>query len=345
MMIPDLKNNQGKSESYWWLIWTQLKKNRLALFGGLGVISILVLLALFADFLANEKPYYIKINQKAFFPIFQGYLVDMGLSKWPPELLNVDYHTLEYESAIFPPIPYVPSRIDLSNPFSGPSKEHLFGTDKLGRDILSGMIHGARISLLIGLVAMGLATFIGITIGAFAGYFGGWTDLIINRIFELMISIPTFFLILTVVTFVETPSIFYIMIIIGLTSWVGIARFTRNEFLKAKNLDYVTAAAAIGASHARIMFRHILPNSLAPVIVALIFGIAGAILVESGLSFLGIGVPADTVTWGSILNEARGNTFAWWLAVFPGLAIFITILAYNLLGQGLRDAIDPNLKM
>jgi peptide/nickel transport system permease protein len=331
--------------SYWELVWKQLKRNTLAMAGGFWVIVALIGIALSADFLANEKPYYVKIHGETYFPIVHHYLTRLGIAEWPPVLLNADYKTLKYESALFPPVPHLPNRVDLSNPFAKPSREHLLGTDRLGRDVLSGIIHGSRISISIGLVAMGIATAIGIVMGAVAGFFGGWMDILINRIFELMLSIPTFFLILSIVAFVEAPSIFYIMVIIGLTSWVGIARFTRNEFLKAKNLDYVSAAIALGASHYRTMFRHILPNTAAPVIVAVVFGIASAILIESGLSFLGIGVPADTVTWGSILNEARGNTFAWWLAVFPGLAIFITVLAYNLLGQGLRDAIDPSLKL
>jgi len=176
-----------------------------------------------------------------------------------------------------------------------------------------------------------------------AGYFGSWVDLVISRVFELELAIPTFFLLITVAA-VLPPSIFLTMLIIGLTGWVGIARFTRNEFLKIRSLDYVTAALALGVSNRKIMFRHILPNALAPVMVSIVLGVAGAILLESSLSFLGIGVPADTVTWGSILNEARSNTFAWWLAVFPGFAIFITVLAYYLVGEGLRDALDPRLR-
>jgi peptide/nickel transport system permease protein len=156
-------------------------------------------------------------------------------------------------------------------------------------------------------------------------------------------AIPTLFLLITIAATLP-PSIFLTMIIIGLTSWVGIARFTRNEFLKIRNLDYVTAAIALGVSNRRVMFQHILPNALAPVIISVVLGIAAAILLESSLSFLGIGVPADTVTWGSILNEARSNTFAWWLAIFPGAAIFITVLTYYLVGEGLRDALDPRLR-
>jgi peptide/nickel transport system permease protein len=269
--------------------------------------------------------------------------VDLGLAHWPPELVNVDFKTIAAERVVFPPVPFRPNQIDLTNPFAPPSAEHWIGTDKLGRDVMAGIIHGSRISLSIGFVAVGIALVIGVFLGALAGFFGGWVDLVISRLFELMLAIPTFFLLITIAAFLR-PSIFYTMIIIGLTSWVGIARFTRNEFLKVRNLDYVTAATAIGLSDRRIMFRHILPNALAPVLVSVVLGIAAAILVESGLSFLGIGVPADTVTWGSILNEARSNTFAWWLAVFPGAAIFIAVMSYYLVGEGLRDALDPRLK-
>ena len=208
---------------------------------------------------------------------------------------------------------------------------------------MAGMIHGSRISLSSGFVAVGIAVIIGVILGALAGYFGSWIDMAVSRLFEIMLSIPTFFLLITVAA-IFRPSIFMTMIIIGLTSWVGIARFTRSEFLRIRNLDYVTAAISLGVSSRKIMFQHILPNALAPVIVSVVLGIAGAILVESSLSFLGIGVPAELVTWGSILNEASGATFAWWLAVFPGFAIFITVLAYYLVGEGLREVLDPRLR-
>jgi len=330
------------TQTFWGRVWRQFKRNRLAM-GGLFVVIVLVLVALLADFLANDKPIYLVYNERTYFPVPYSYLVDLGLAHWPPELVNVDFKALAAERVIFPPVPFRPNQIDLTNPFAPPSAEHWIGTDKLGRDVMAGIIHGSRISLSIGFVAVGIAVVIGVFLGALAGFFGGWVDLVTSRLFELMLAIPTFFLLITIAAFLR-PSIFYTMIIIGLTSWVGIARFTRNEFLKVRNLDYVTAATAIGLSDRRIMFRHILPNALAPVLVSVVLGIAAAILVESGLSFLGIGVPADTVTWGSILNEARSNTFAWWLAVFPGAAIFIAVMSYYLVGEGLRDALDPRLK-
>jgi peptide/nickel transport system permease protein len=299
--------------------------------------------AIFADFLANDKPYYLSYRGKTYFPIVRSYLVAAGLTQWPAELLNADFKKLDGASALFPPVPHRPSNIDLLAPLESPSARHWFGTDKLGRDVMAGMVHGSRISLSIGFVAVGIAVIIGVILGALAGYFGSWIDIVISRVFEVMLSIPTFFLLITVAA-IFRPSIFMTMTIIGLTSWVGIARFTRSEFLRIRNLDYVTAAIAVGVSNRKIIFQHILPNALAPVIVSVVLGIAGAILVESSLSFLGIGVPAELVTWGSILNEASGATFAWWLAVFPGMAIFITVLAYYLLGEGLREALDPRLR-
>jgi peptide/nickel transport system permease protein len=325
----------------WSSLWKQFRRNRIAL-AGFYVVVCLVFVALFADFLANDKPFFLSYRGKTYFPIARSYLVAAGLARWPEELLNVDFKKLESATAFFPPVPYRSTDVDLFAPLEPPSWKHWFGTDKLGRDVLAGMIHGSRISLSIGFVAVGIAVVIGVILGAFAGYFGSWIDIAISRLFEIMLSIPTFFLLITVAA-IFRPSIFLTMAIIGLTSWVGIARFTRSEFLRIRNLDYVTAAISLGVSNRNVMFRHILPNALAPVIVSVVLGIAGAILVESSLSFLGIGVPAELVTWGSILNEASGATFAWWLAVFPGMAIFISVLAYYLVGEGLREVLDPRL--
>ena len=307
------------------------------------VVLGLFAVALAADLIANDKPYYMNYRGKAYFPIGRAYLVSLGIGKWPPELVNVDFGKIDSEFSIFPPVPYRPSTVDLTAPLEAPSAKHWLGTDRLGRDVMAGIVHGARISLSIGFVAVGIALLIGVFFGALAGYFGSWVDLVISRFFELMLAVPTFFLLITIAA-VFPPSIFLTMAIIGITGWVGIARFTRNEFLRIRNLDYVSAAVALGDPNRAIMFQHILPNAIAPVLVSLVLGVAGAILMESSLSFLGIGVPADTVTWGSILNEARSNTFAWWLAVFPGAAIFITVLSYYLMGEGLRDALDPRLR-
>jgi len=240
--------------------------------------------------------------------------------------------------------PYDPGAIDLQNVLAPPSGEHWFGTDPLGRDVLSRMIWGARISLKVGFVATGLAILIGMILGAVAGYYGGWVDAVIMRFVDMMLCFPAFFLILAVIAFLE-PSIWNIMIVIGLTGWMGVTRLVRADFISLRERDFVWAARAIGAGDARIIFLHILPNALASILVAATLGIAGAILTESALSFLGIGVQPPTPSWGNILTAGKDNIdIAWWLSLYPGLAILITVVGYNLLGEGIRDASDPRLK-
>ena len=245
--------------------------------------------------------------------------------------------------AIFAPLisPYDPSKIDIKNILVGPSSHHLFGTDDLGRDVLSRMIYGARVSLEVGFVAIGIATLIGILLGAVSGYYGGYIDSAIMRAVDIMLSIPTIFLILAVIAILE-PSIINIMVVIGLTSWMEPARLVRAEFISIKEREFVTAARALGASDGRIIFKHILPNGLSPILVSATMGIGGAVLIESGLSFLGLGVQPPTPSWGNLLSSGKDNIeIAWWLSAFPGLAILITVLGYNLLGEGIRDALDP----
>lgn len=240
--------------------------------------------------------------------------------------------------------PHDPNYFDVNVIFSPPSQDHLMGTDELGRDVFSRMIHGARISLKVGFVAMGIAVLIGTSIGLAAGYFGGVVDTLMMRFVDIMLCFPTFFLILAVIAFLE-PSIWNIMIVIGLTGWMGVARLVRAETLSLKSRDFVQAAKALGESDVKIMVRHILPNTLAPILVAATLGVAGAILTESALSFLGLGVQPPTPSWGNILTAGKDNIeFAWWLSLFPGLAILVTVLGYNLLGEGIRDSIDPRLK-
>jgi peptide/nickel transport system permease protein len=240
--------------------------------------------------------------------------------------------------------PYDPGQIQIKKVLEEPSAKHPFGTDPLGRDVFSRMIWGSRISLMVGFVAVGIATAIGIFLGALAGYYGRWTDNLIMRFVDIMLCFPTFFLILAVIAFLE-PSIWNIMIVIGVTSWMGVARLVRAEFLSQKERDYAVAERALGAKDFRIIFRHILPNAMAPVLVSATLGVAGAILTESALSFLGIGVQPPTPSWGNILTAGKDNIdIAWWLSFYPGTAILITVLGYNLLGEGIRDSIDPRLK-
>jgi peptide/nickel transport system permease protein len=240
--------------------------------------------------------------------------------------------------------PYDPNSINLTEVLMPPSHAHLLGTDTLGRDVLSRIIFGSRVSLKVGFVAVGLATLIGLFVGALAGYYGGWVDSALMRLVDLMLCFPAFFLILAVIAVLE-PSIWNIMAVIGLTGWMGVARLVRAEFLSLREREFVTAARALGASDTRLILRHMLPNALAPVMVSATLGVAGAILTESALSFLGLGVQPPTPSWGNILTAGKDNIeIAWWLSVFPGLAILITVMSYNLLGEGIREAIDPRLK-
>ena len=252
----------------------------------------------------------------------------------------------EIESAYFAPIPYSPTdRLrDDPSPLKAPSANHFLGTDEDGADVLSRMIYGSRIALGIGLVATFTSLIIGVLYGGVMGFYSGWVDIIMMRFLEIFESIPSLFLILTVVAFFGR-NIYLIMLIIGLTGWPGYARFLRAEFLKLRQQDFVQAAEASGLSLGSILFRHMLPNGIAPLLVLSSFGMASAILVEATLSFLGLGA-IDQPSWAAMLNQAvgPGGSIAIWMATFPGLAIFLTLFAYTLIGEALRDAIDPRLQ-
>ena len=240
--------------------------------------------------------------------------------------------------------PHDPGEIDVTRILEAPSREHPLGTDQLGRDVLSRMIWGSQISLLVGFVAVGILSIIGVFLGSLAGYYGGWVDNVIMRFVDIMLCFPTFFLILAVIAFVS-PSIWAIMIVIGVFGWMGVARLIRAEILSLKEREFILAARSQGGGDLRIIFRHLLPNALSPVLVSAILGVAAAILTESALSFLGIGVQPPTPSWGNMLTAGKDNIdIAWWLSLYPGLAILITVLGYNLLGEGIRDALDPRLR-
>ncbi|MBI2889392.1 MAG: ABC transporter permease [Nitrospirae bacterium] len=222
-----------------------------------------------------------------------------------------------------------------------PSASAWMGTDELGRDVLSRMLRGARISLSVGFVAVGISVVIGTGVGVVSGFLGGWVDAVLMRLVDIMLCFPTFFLILMVLSLLE-PGIFKIMAVIGLTSWPGLARVVRAECLKLRELEFVTSARALGVTRRAIMARHVFPNVLSYVMVAATLGVGGAILTEAGLSFLGLGVQPPTASWGNILTSGKDYIHvAWWLMAFPGLAILATVLAFNLVGEALRDAIDP----
>ena len=236
------------------------------------------------------------------------------------------------------------NREEVSSEDAPPFGVYLLGTDHLGRDVLSRMLQGAWVSLSIGFVAVGISVAIGIFLGGLAGYFRGWTDTIIMRFVDIMLCFPRFFLILTVMA-LWGGGIFKIMLVVGVTSWMGATRFVRAEFLSLREQDFATAARALGLSDLRIIFRHILPNAIAPVLVSATIGIAGTILLEAGLSFLGFGVPPPDATWGKILSAGKEYIFdAPWLTFIPGLAILVVVLSFNLFGEGLRDAFNPKLR-
>lgn len=240
--------------------------------------------------------------------------------------------------------PYDPDALHLDAILAPPSSTFWLGTDRLGRDVFSRLLYGGRVSLWVGFVAVGIASIVGVTLGLVSGYFRGWVDEVIMRMVDVMLCFPSFFLILSVIAFLE-PSLTNIMIVIGLTSWMGIARLVRAETLSLREREFVDAARLAGCSTAHILWRHILPNALAPVLIAATLGIAGAILVESGLSFLGLGVQPPDASWGNMLQEGKAALeTAPWLSVYPGIAILLTVLGYNLLGESLRDLTDPRLK-
>ncbi|MCH8902595.1 MAG: ABC transporter permease [Bacteroidetes bacterium] len=409
-------------------VLTRFRRNKLALMGAYFIL-VLTLIALLADFIAYDKPIIAKFDDHLTSPIMLKYGVALGISEWPEGYHDVQWKEIEYDFAIWPLVRYMPYELDYNNVHSvGPWEtqsiksnwwRHWLGTDELGRDTLSGLIHGTRIALSVGIIAMAFAMLIGLFFGGLAGFYGDDKfklsrarlfsnlvfflialfyafvlrqyaladalansiisflgqlllsiliflmimlaanllalplkkipvlskkitipmDLIISRIIELFVTVPTLIFIMALVT-IAKPSIFLVMVVIGLTSWTGIARFVRAELLKTRTLEYIEAAKALGFSSSRMFFHHALPNSISPVIISLAFGIAVAILIESTLSFLGIGI-TETVTWGSLLAAARSTTGAWWLALFPGIAIFLTVTMFNLIGDGLTDAFDP----
>jgi len=420
-------------QDYWAVVRKQFFKNRLAVWA-LRIFYFILFVAIFADFIANERPIFCKIDGDIYFPVVHQYGVDLGMASWDEKFVSTKWLEQEYEFALFPPITYSPNTQDRANSkFKSPFGEQVFeddsnhgwhwlGTERLGLDIASGLVHGTRTAMLVGIVAMSIATLIGLFFGAISGYFGDerlklsririllnilglilaifytfivngyflsdmiaegmlifplayvllWfsiafvltnglvillkripilkkkvvvpLDIIVMRLIEVFNSIPLLVLILAIVSIIENPSVLFVMVILGLVSWTGIAKFVRAEFLRIRRLEYIEAAQAFGYSEFRIILRHALPNALAPVLIAIAFGIATAIIIEAYLSFLGVGVPDDQITWGSLLNMARDKIAAWWLAVFPGSAIFITVTIFNLIGEGLTEALDPKLR-
>ena len=426
--------------------WKQFKQNKPAYYS-YKILVFLIVIALLSPIIATDQPLYCKYKGVSMFPAF-SFSNSCEIKNEDGTIEKIQYDIAEWKqldatTIIFAPVPYAPNKTDYNNAdYVSPNGKQIFidkegnekpmptkfrhwlGTGKGGEDVLSGLINGTRISLSIGIISMLIASFLGIILGAMAGYFGDkklqtsrgsfWTvvigvvfafyygfsvrsynitdafavsgfavllqliislviftfilflfyllgkqvgkisflstrvfipvDSIVSRLIEILISMPLLILIISISAIAKEKSMINLMVIIGLTTWTGIARLTRAEFLRISNLEYIQAAKSMGLKEFHIMFRHALPNALAPALVAIAFGVASAILIESALSFLGVGVPPSTVTWGSLLNAGHEQFSAWWLVVFPGLAIFLTVTIYNLMGEGLRDALDPRLK-
>jgi peptide/nickel transport system permease protein len=427
----DILGKQERDQSYWARVKRRYLKNRLAKWS-LRVLIVIFLIALFSDFIANEKPLYCQIEGKTYFPVLKEYAVDLGWAKREAKFYQTPWQDHDYEKVIMPLIPYSHDTQDTKNihfvsPFGNqdvPSNRywHWLGTDQFGRDVLAGMIRGTRVAMLIGVLSMFIATLIGLFLGSLAGFFGDtrfrvsrirfWLnlmgiilgyfytiqsrsytfsvanengtfgtevlkslvmffviillcnllskafvrisffakkitiplDLIIMRLIEIVNAIPALFLLLAAVTILEKPSIISVMVIIGLLRWTTIARFIRSELLRVRSLEFIEAANAMGYSDWRIIIRHAIPNAIAPVLITIAFGVASAILIEAFLSFLGIGLKNDEITWGLLLSFARESTMSWWLAIFPGMAIFVTVTIFNLIGDGLTEALDSKLQ-
>lgn len=433
--------------SYRKYAWKRFKKNKAALVS-LWLLIALIVIAFLAPFLANNQPLYIKYKGSSFYPAWATLvnesaadsvqLSDGSYQRFEYQLM--DWRLQELEEVWWPLVAYAPEQSDKFNrDYASPNHEqrllntegevialpgnlrHYLGTDKLGRDVASGLIHGAKISLLVGVISMSIALVVGLVLGALSGYFGDYgfklkraqfwlgalgvflgffygvfnrsytiaeafnestvvgvfqflvgfliwgifivlftylgrflamnsflkkevnvpIDSMVSRLIEVLNSLPTLILIISISAILAEKSLWVLMMIIGLTSWTGIARLIRAELLRIKEMEFIQAGKVMGFSNFRLIVKHAVPNGLGPIFVSFAFGIASAILIESGLSFLGIGVPDDVVTWGSMLSLGRSEFEAWWLVLYPGLAIFLTITITNLIGEGLRDALDP----
>ncbi len=318
-------------------VWRRFYSQRLSRVSTL-VLAALVLTALGANCLASDLPLLMR---------FHGTLYVLPNLTRPGALRRYDIQTLRGEFkdgdwAVAPPVPYGPQqtqpggRLDINQP---PGGAHLLGTDDVGRDVAAQLIHGARTALLVGVFSVLLYVFLGLLLGALAGYLRGPVDGLTNWAVAVMMTFPTFLLVLAIQGLLQAQSLWAIVLVLGLTGWAGVARLVRGEVLRAVAQPHVEAARALGASHVRILWHHVLPATIGPVVVAATFGMAAAILIESGLSFLGLG--PDVASWGRLLAIAQSSRSAWWLALFPGLAISVTVLVYHFAAEGLQDALDP----
>ena len=387
------------------------------------LIAALLFFSVFGDFIANDKPIYCTVKGETYYPIFNNYGHSLGIADLKSPSLGTDWHDLNFESSIWPIIPFSGNTLDLQNPykapFSGAKKNdryrHLLGTGVLGKDVAAGIIEGTRIAMVVGIMAIFFAAMIGLLVGAIAGYFGDhyfrlswikiagltlglimsiyyahlsfqiWSvveqsvfmqgflffssvaigllagafifclshllerlfkikstlaipmDILLMRLIEIVNSIPALLILLVVAGMFEQRSIWIVIFIIAFIKWTGIAKFVRAELLRIRALDFIQSARASGLSEWRILWRHAVPNALTPVLITMAFGIASAILLEATISFLGIGIDQEVMSWGKMLAQARDKSSAWWLAIFPGLMIFACVIAFNIIGDRIRQ--------
>ncbi|OGQ89037.1 MAG: hypothetical protein A2289_18660 [Deltaproteobacteria bacterium RIFOXYA12_FULL_58_15] len=320
--------------------WSAMKSRRGARWG-VAVLATVCGVALLSDFIASDKPILARIDGKLY--VLPNLFTPVGLR---PYTINTLIERMgKTDWLIAPLVSWGANEQDKGTaPLAPPSSRHWLGTDTARRDVLARMVHGSRVSLLVGLASVSIFITIGTLLGLLAGFFGGWVDVIVSRTVETVMTIPVFFLILAVMGIIESAGIGTMMVVIGLVYWTRVARLVRVETLKLRQLGFIEAATALGYSNRRILLVHILPNALGPILVAATFGVAASIMMEASLSFLGFGTPDATASWGGLLRGAMGNFHAWWLILFPGLAVFATVTSCNVLGEAMRDSFDPHLR-
>ncbi len=300
------------------------------------LIALFLASALFADCIASDKPIIARWRGELYvLPALSGALASHDLASLESVRKPGDW-------MLSPLVPWGPNQQDKGRPaLEAPSGRHLLGTDAARRDVLARLVHGSRVALAVGVIAVSIYISVGTLLGLLAAYFGGWVDALISRLTEMVLTVPVFFLILAVLGVIEGAGIFTLMVVMGLVLWTRVARLVRAEAMQVVQKDFILAARALGYSTPRILLRHVLPNVSGPILVSASFGMASAVGIEAALTFLGFGTPEATASWGSLLHGAMSNLHAWWLVLTGGVAIFALVLAYNLLGEALRDVLDP----
>jgi microcin C transport system permease protein len=337
----------GVSQSPGARAWRRFRRNRLG-FVSLVIFCTLVVLSLFAEVISNDKPIVVRYNGQFYFPMVHAYPETTFGGDFPTES---DYHDPEVKRritegsnwALYTVNPYGSRSIAYHSPLpfpSPPSRENWLGTDERGRDLLAQLIYGFRLSVLFGLALMAIGVVVGVITGAIQGFFAGKTDLVFQRFIEIWESMPELYL-LIIFSAIFAPSVALLLLLLSLFGWMGLSQYVRAEFLRNRQMDYVKAARALGVGNGRIMWRHILPNSMTPVVTFLPFRMSAAILALTSLDFLGLGVPPGTPSLGELLQQGKQNIDAWWIVVATFVVLVMTLALLTFMGDALRDALDP----